>query len=254
MNCEILTFSDKLSQDRIARIEALLGKKVVVKILAFALFLLGVDRALISSFLNMPPGSLRSLILAINKRGLAAFEDQRTTSSSFKQPLPHQITPTLHTENLLLTIDFRPCNLIIRIPDSNPVQKKVILLSLLNSNILTTSEVATALHLSPDRIGKLSRKLHKGDVESIRDKRRGQRQDYRFTPEIKAELIQQFVIEAVNKRPTSGEQLAKKLMERCQLTLSPRSILDHIASLGLTTIRDSIAEYLSEVKKKPSDS
>ncbi|MGA1826565.1 MAG: hypothetical protein ACMUIP_18075, partial [bacterium] len=106
MNCEILNFSDKLSQERISRIEALLGKKVVVKILAFALFLLGVDRALISSFLNMPPGSLRSLILAINKRGLAAFEDQRTKSSSFKQPLPHHITPTptLHTENLLLTI------------------------------------------------------------------------------------------------------------------------------------------------------
>lgn len=254
MNCEILTFSDKLSQERIARIEALLGKKAVVKILAFALFLLGVDRALISSFLNMPPGSLRSLILAINKRGLAAFEDQRIKSSSFKKPLPHHITPTLHTDNLLLTIDFRPCNLIIRIPNSNPVQKKVILLSLLNSNILTTSEVATALHLSPDRIGKLSRKLHKGDVESILDKRRGQRQDYRFTPEIKAELIQQFVIEAVNHRPTSGEQLAKKLMERCQLTVSPRSILNHIAGLGLTTIRDSISEYLSEVKKKPSDS
>jgi hypothetical protein len=75
-----------------------------------------------------------------------------------------------------------------------------------------------------------------------------------FTPEIKAELIQQFVIEAVNRSPTSGEHLAKKLMERCQLTLSPRSILNHITSLGLTTIRDSISEYLSEVKKKPSDS
>jgi hypothetical protein len=182
MNCEILTFSDKLSRERIARIEALLGKKVVMKILAFALFLLGVDRALIASFLNMPPGSLRSLILAINKRGLAAFEDHRTKSSSFKQPLPPRITPTLRTENLLLTVDFRPCNLIIQIPESNPVQKKVVLLSLLNSNILNTSEVANALHLSADRIGKLSRKLHKGDVESILDKRRGQRQDYRFTP------------------------------------------------------------------------
>ncbi|MCP4628527.1 MAG: hypothetical protein GY850_34205 [bacterium] len=71
---------------------------------------------------------------------------------------------------------------------------------------------------------KPARKLEQEDVKGILDQRQGQRQDYRFTPETKAELIQQFVFEAVAQRPTGGQQLAKKLEERCQLTLSARSI------------------------------
>jgi len=91
MNCEILSFSQKLSDQRISQAEALLGRRIVQKILAYALFLFGVSRNTISSFLNMPPGSIRSLVLSINSRGLAGFEDQRTKTSSFKPPLPKQI-------------------------------------------------------------------------------------------------------------------------------------------------------------------
>jgi hypothetical protein len=67
----------------------------------------------------------------------------------------------------------------------------------------------------------------------------------------KAELIQQFVFEAVAQRPTGGQQLAKKLEERCQLTLSARSILSHLSKLGLASIRDSLSEHLTVVKKNP---
>jgi len=123
-------------------------------------------------------------------------------------------------------------------------------LSLLNSGLLEHSEVADALHLSVDRTEKLARKLEQEDVKGILDQRQGQRQDYRFTPEIKAELIQQFVIEAVAQRPTGGEQLAKKLKERCQLTLSAGSILSHLSKLGLPAIKDSLSEHLTEAKKK----
>jgi len=114
------------------------------------------------------------------------------------------------------------------------------------------NSVADALHLSVDRTGKLARQLAQEDVKGILDQR--QRQDYRFTPEIKAELIQQFVIEAVAQRPTGGEQLAKKLEERCGFTLSARSILSHLSKFGLSNIRGSLAEHLSEAKKKSSAS
>jgi hypothetical protein len=251
MNCEILPFSKKLSQQRISQSETILGTKVVRKILAYALFLLGVDRTTISSFLNTPPGSIRSLILAMKSRGLAGFEDQRAKASSFKAPVPEQITPTLQAENIWLKVDFGVGNLVLRIPEVNPVQKKVVLLSLLNSGLFTRSEVADALHLSADRTGKLAAKLQQQDVKGILDQRQGQRQEYLFIPQIKAELIQQFVIEAVGQRSTSAEQLAKKLQERCQLSLSPRSILLHLSKLGLLNIRTSLPEHLAELKKNP---
>jgi len=252
MNYESLSFSQELSGQRISQAEALLSKRVVQKILAYALFLLGVNRNAISSFLNMPPGSIRSLVLAIARRGLPAFEDQRSKTSSFKPPLPEQIAPTIAIEDSWVIVDFKAGNLVLRIPDINPVQKRIVLFSLANSGLLECRDVADALGLSADRTGKLARQLAKEDVEGILDQRQGQRQDYRFTPEIKAELIKQFVIEAVAQRPTGGEQLAKKLEERCGLALSARSILLHLSKLGLSGIRDSLSEHLSETKKKSS--
>jgi len=142
----------------------------------------------------------------------------------------------------------------VNIPKSNPIQKRVVLLSLANNRLLERSTVADALGLSIDRTGKLARTLEQEDVKGILDQRQGQRQDYRFTPQIKAELIQQFVIEAVDQHPTGGEQLAKKIEERCQLSLSPRSILSHLSRLGLSSIKDSLPEHLAAVKKNSSNS
>jgi hypothetical protein len=248
MNCENLSFSQELSDQRISQAETLLSKTIVRKILAYALFLLGVKRSAISSFLNMPPGTIRSLVLAITRRGLSGFEDQRSKTSSFKPPLPEQIAPTIGMEDSWVKVDFQIGNLVLRIPDTNPVQKRIVLLSLENSGLLERSDVADALHLSVDRTGKLARQLAQEDVKGILD----QRQDYRFTPEIKAELIQQFVIEAVAQRSTGGEQLAKKLEERCGLALSARSILSHLSKFGLSSIRGSLSEHLSEAKKNSS--
>lgn len=252
MNYELLTFSENLSHQRIAQATSVLGGKVVQKILAFALFLLGLNRKAIASFLDMPPGSIRSLVLAMNQRGLAGFEDQRAAHSSFKPPLLQPLVPTLNIEPSGVQVDFGLSNLTLRIPECNPLQKKVVLLSLVNSGLLPRTEVAHALHLSADRTGKLARKLQQEDVGSILDQRQGQKQDYRFSPEIKALLIEQFVIEVAGHGSTSGDQLAKKLQERCQLNLSPRSILYHLAKLGLPQIRTSLLEHVSELKKTPS--
>lgn len=250
MNCESLSFSQKLSDQRLGQAESLLGRRVVRKILAYALFLLGVNRSSISSTLDVPQGSIRSLVLAMKSRGLAGFEDQRAKSSSFKPPLPDKVKPIVRTGSSGLIVDFNVSNLVIEIPESNPVQERVVLLSLLNSRLLKRDEVAAALGLSPDRTARLSRKLAQEDVEGILDRRQGQKQDYRFTPEVKAELVQQFVIETVAQRPTGAEQLARQLKERCQLTLSARSVLSHLSKLGLSGIKDSLPEHLAELKKK----
>lgn len=250
MNSEILSFSQKLSDQRISQFEALLGKKVVRKILTFALFLLGVKRCTIASFLNTPPGSVRSLILTINKRGLAGFEDQRSKTSSFKPSFPKRISPTIEIDDSVLKINFNIGALLLRIPNSNAVQKRVVLLSMVNSGLLERNKVADALGLSADRTGKLAVKLEKKDVKGILDHRQGQKQDYRFTPEIKAQLIQQFMIETIAQHSTGGEHLAKMLKERCQLNLSARSILSHLSKLGLPNIKSSLYENLAGLKKK----
>ena len=106
MNCESLSFSQRLCDQRLGQAESLLGRRVVRKILAYALFLLGVNRSSISSTLDMPQGSIRSLVLAMKSRGLAGFEDQRAKSSSFKPPLPEKVRPIVRTGPSGLIVDF----------------------------------------------------------------------------------------------------------------------------------------------------
>lgn len=255
MNCEQFSFSEKLSLQRISKAKTYLGSKVVTKILAFALFLLGANKTTIATTLKMPLGSVKSLILAINKIGLAGIEDQRKKTPTFKPPDSiSKVTPTLLKEGAEVKIIFEPENLTLHIPDSNPVQKKVILLSLLNSGCFNKMEVANALNLSTDRTGKLAKKLQLEDVKGIIDNRQGQEQDYVFKPEIKGELIQQFVLEVVNNQPTSAQHLSNKLKNRCNLTLSSRSILDHLTKLGLSHIKTSLPSNIANLKKKYSDS
>jgi transposase len=249
MNCENLNFFQRLHDQRIAQAESLLGTNVVHKLLGYALFLLGAPRSTISSTLDMPEGTVRSLVLAINRRGLSAFEDQRSKTSSFKTPPSCVSMPTLEEQDSNLRVNFGMGDLVLDIPHSNMLQKRVLLLTFLNNGLLKRSEVAPALGLSLDRTGKLARKLRQQDVDAISDQRRGQQQDYRFSPEVKAELIQQFVIDIVAHGKTSGEQLSSHLDERCQLTLSPRSVLHHVSALGLSYIKKSLPDYLSELKK-----
>jgi hypothetical protein len=248
MNCENLNFTQKLHDQRALQAESRLGAITVQKILGYALFLLGMPRSKISSSIGMPEGSVRSLILALNQRGLPAFEDQRTKTSLFKPSPPSMSTLTLEEHDSCLQVNFDGGHT-LDIPASNTLQKRVFLLTLLNGGLLKCSEVAEALNLSPDRTGKLAKKLQQQDVDAISDQRRGQQQDYRFSPEVKAELIQQFVLDIMSDGKVSGEKLSARLNERCQLTLSPRSILYHVSALGLSRLKKTLPESLSELKK-----
>jgi len=251
MNFNALKFQQKLSDNRLEQAKNLFGDKIVLKILAFALFLLGATRSSIASFLNMPSGSIRSLIRSLNYMGLAALEDQRSSRSSFKASLPPDITPYIEISEPFLDINLGIGNRRIRIPQDNLKQKRVVLLTLLNSDLLTRSQVADVLNLSTDRTGKLAVRLDKQDVSAILDQRQGQQKDYLFTPEIKAELIQQFIIDIFTQGSTSGEQLSKGLQKRCNLKLAPRSILYHISRLGLSGIKTSLPAHLDRLKKTP---
>jgi len=254
MNSEDLTFSEEFRDRRIDQAEGVLGPKVVRRMLAYSLFLLGATRSAIASFLDMPAGSVRSLVLALHQRGLPALEDQRTKTSSFKAHAPVAVRPVLECQESCLRVCLGIGEQVVDIPNSNVVQKRVVLLTLLQNGLLERSEVAEALGLSSDRTGRLARTLQLEDVEAILDHRQGQQKDWRFTSEVKAELIQQFVLDTVKHGQVTGEQLAQHLNERCQLELSPRSILHHVSALGLSLIKSSLPEHLGDLKKKPSNS
>jgi len=255
MNCDQFDFSSKRSHQRIGQARTIFGDRMVNRILAWALFLLGASKPRICSALDFKSGSLRTLLYRLQHQGLGALEDRRSKTSSFKPTaLPDPVEPltvSLHEKDGDHQIRFGD-SLHIQIPTSHPLLLKSILLCLLNNRMLNRREVAQALELSEDRVGKLAKKLAEGDVAGLLDQRRGQQQDYVFTPTIKGELIQQFVIDLVQDGRMSGEGLSKHLKERCQYDLSPRSILYHLGNMGLSNIRNTLPAYLETAKKNSS--
>jgi hypothetical protein len=250
INCQFLKFSSEFSDQRIASANRTLGAKVVKRIIAFALYLLGARRRHIAELLKMPNDTLKSSIDRVIQHGITTFEDRRQKTSPF---LPSKTTfprePSVVVEEGNVIFSFGEADSTLSIPVSNTLQAKTILLTLLNNGLITSQRAAEVLDCSTVHTSRLSRALKKGDVYALIDKRQGQKQDYLFLPEIKAELIQQFTANAICGKPTSSSVISEQINKQCKAHFSDRSVRLHMQKLGLPQIAKSLPALIDTLKK-----
>ena len=250
-----LTFSQAHADKRVQAAAMTLGEVVVKRLLAFALFLMGARREDIARHLSIPLGTLFSLLTRIGQHGLPAVEDRRHRHSEFRAPPPPSSPPLkVASRPSGIDLDFGTSGARVSIPGQNPLQTKVFLLTLLHNGVLDRSQVARLLGYSATHVARMARQLATGDVQALLDKRQGQQHDYRVTPQVKAELVQQFTVDLISRGQISGEAIAAELQDRCQITVAARTVRYHLARMGLATIRHSLPQLLEAVKKtsKPS--
>lgn len=249
-NIQNILFSESLSQQRMTRARKILGAKVVNRIICFALYLLGVDRETIARFRKTPAGTVKSIIRAVFHGGLPAFEDRRKGRSGFfplQKPKVPKVTVSVQEDSIIVDLGNSRQ---IRIPRKNPQQAKAILLTMFNSGLLKSREVAETLGITTAHVLNLARGLNTDGISALIDKRQGQQQEYRFPPEVKSEVIQQFVLDVVIEGRTSGRLLSERLEARCNLSLPERTIRHHVKELGLARIKRTLPPLLETVKKK----
>jgi len=246
---ELPELSSEFSRKRFESACKLLGTGVVTRILAFALYLLGANRTALAQYVGLPLDTLKSLLQRMLRDGLPALEDRRRKATTF---LPHapvpQPKPWLVIEEDALVVHLAPERK-MTISRHNPIQCRAVLLTMLDAGVLGLEEVAAGIGLSSERTRKLKAKLLEDDLYALIDQRRGQQRDYRVTPEVKAEIIQQYVLNLQTNTGTSAEQLRDDLDQRCHIKLAPRTISLHVAKLGLQRIRGSLPELLATLKK-----
>ncbi len=250
IDCRTASFSTVLQQQRLSQARKILGEKVIDRILCFALYLLGCERSSIAELMSSTPGTVRSVVRAVLRGGIPAFEDRRRRSSEFKTPEPKRMKINLARQEQGFCIEFEGTGS-MQISKENPLQARAVLLTLLDNQIVTTAEVASVLGLSAVHTLNLVRTMARQDIPGLIDKREGQKREYRFTEEVKAELIQQFVLDIVSEGRASGRSLSEHLIERCDVRLSERSIRDQLSKLGLSRIKESLPNLLSGLKKTP---
>ena len=251
MDCRELNFSPRLCAERVARAQALLGKPVLVRLLAWTLFLLGVRRSEIAVGLEMPEGTLRTLLRRVRTEGLWGVLDGRRKGAGLP-PSP----PTEPCEAVSLGDDGETLHLggaETRLPPGNNDQKRVVLLSLMGERMLSAKRVAEALGITPGHARKLKRALLAGDVEAVLDKRVGQTEDYRVDEQAKAQIVEQFVVDLAARGRTSASAVARRVEGVYDHSLPERTVRHHLRRLGLASIKDSLLAQLQAVKKTPRD-
>jgi len=246
-----LPLSENKSKRRVEGAVQALGEGVMRNFLGFALFLLGADRKMIATHLGMPQGTLLSLLTKIGRSGLPALEDRRQKKSEFlahEKPQIRDATVELNKDELIVNMGHD--DIIIRIPAQNSLQIKVFLLTLQNNGLLKSSTVASILNCTTIHCARLSRQLMTEDIQSLIDKRIGQKDDYRVGPEEKAEIVQQFTARIISGHKASSEVLAKVVEEQTGTAMTSRTIRDHINKMGLKNIKKTLPELMNALKKK----
>ena len=252
-----ISFSKKLSEKRIIESNKLLGVKTVNRIIGIALFLLGGNREHISKFLNIPIGTLFSLLTRFRYNGVNAFVHQRKNQNQYDDKTVSNKTEIEDTQTCLnivfgeqtksISIPVAKNELIINA--SNQLQFKTVILSFMNSGFLTVKETSAILGLTERHVRELNKMLQKNDIMSLIDKRQGQQKDYIFTEDIKAELIQHYSANIISGRSTSSREISKQLNEACNCNISDRSVRHYILKLGLNKIKNTLPNLLDELKK-----
>lgn len=254
IDCRNLTFSPENAEQRLKRATQIFGRPVLMRILGFALVTLGAKRNATASTLGLPFESLRTTLRVVLRDGLEAFEDRRRRAKSVLLPAPTPMVSkaSIREEDRYLVVDFGLHGLCMRIPHDNSIQKRTLLLSMLNSGLLSAEEVAHGLELSVAHVRSIAKALEESDVHVLLDKRRGQARDYRMTSEAKALLIQQFAAHAVTGRSISSVVLGRELNPKLATSLSERTIRLHIEKLGLSLIAKSLPDLVQLLKKNSS--
>lgn len=248
INCQNIKFSETLSHNRISSANKIFGEKVIKRILAFSLFLLGINRKDISEILNISLNTIKSNIKALHSDGITALEDRRQKKSTFLPVKKDDTSISIVTNNENFIIKFGP-NIKIQIPLKNILQLKTFIVTMLNNSLIKTKDAAEILNLSTVHTNNLAKKIESSDIDCLIDKRKGQTQEYLFKPEIKAELIQQYTLACICNQKTSGKSISHQLKERCELDLSERTIRYHIAKLGLSNIKKTLPQLIEDLKK-----
>jgi len=255
MDCRLIEFSARKSEERIERARRVFGSKVLSRILAFALYLLGAKRKAVASLTGMPDESVKTTIRVLLRDGFSALRDRRRSGAPAASTVTVPLKPiSARQEGQCCVVDFGDGREPLRLPREHRVQVRTVLLSLMNAGLLPTRETASALGLCRAHCRELGKKLSRdGVVAALIDKRRGQTHDYRVGPEQKAEIIQQFAARAVTGQSTASAVLADAVNAKGRDSLSDRTVRWHMNKLGLRDIRETLPALIDTLKKTPDD-
>ncbi len=251
MDCRQLDFNPKKSKERIERALNVFSPNLLYRLIAFALYMVGAKRKAVALLAGIPEESLKTLIRVVLQDGYEALFDRRMrTPLSKPEPVLFAKEINVQLDGDRVIIEFPLNDTIMKIPAKHPIQVRAVLLTMVNSGLLSAKEVAPFINISNSRCRDLAKQLLHQDVDNVLiDKRIGQKKDYKVGSHEKATMIQHFVARVVTGHSASSELLADLINQETQANLSPRTVRWHMKKLGLLHMKKTLPAMVYELKK-----
>jgi len=247
--------SENLSQKRITRAINTLGEGVVIRILAFASYLMGWSYEDIARNYGYSIPGLKSLLQQVLLQGVERFVDQRRKDawqSPYVEPPAVKCQVDLEQRDDGMVVNIEKASLFIKEEDT--LARKTLAILLVDSGVLTQKEAAELTGTKPLAVSKNYQAFKAEGAAGLVDKREGQKQEYRFTPQVKGELIRGYSLKALENISPSSSVLAQHLSEVFGQPFSRRSVSYHLDQTGLNLVGPRIVEdtqrFLQEQLKK----
>ncbi len=252
LNYQNFSFNPILSKNRLEKAESVFGKKILINILCLCLYLLGLKRVAIATTLGLPENTVRAKLRTFVKDGFYSLGDRRQKNldqSTIKKQKEDRLGSLSGIKQSDEEIVIAVGETTIVLSRQNPLQTKAVLLALVDNHLIKKAEAAQLLDISPSHIGYLCNELKDKDIYCLIDGRKGSQKDYKFSPDVKAELIQEFAVSCLIGRKTSGKAIGEKLDARFNTSFSERGVRFHMQRLGLNRIKKTLPEKYNAEKK-----
>lgn len=245
MKCQPSFFySEKIAERRQQQAKQRLGESVVYRLLVFAFYLLGARREEIAEFFGFTLASVKAIVARLISHGILALDDRRRSHPGVPPPVPPPVV-----EDSTIKVEKEGSKIVLsgyfEIPlpsNKDRLSRKIFVLNLFNADIISRAEAATLLNCSPEAISLNIKKFREGGAIALMDQRRGQSYDYKFTSNVRGEMVYSCSMIAIEGERISSITISEHLQKAGYQDLSQRGIRKHMTEIGIVAIKDRLRE------------
>ncbi len=231
-----------------------LGFSVVSKIMSFSLYALGYPYEYISNTVGISEAGIKTIVQDLNKNGIERFIDKRKKENypNLKKTPEKSPAPQIdYIEDGEEHDEFKLDGPItLKIKKNDVIGKKILTLFFVNVDLLKKTEAAEILNCKRLAVHRNLKKFRTVGTKGLFDNRKGQKKDYKYDSNIKAEIIKQYLLKIIKNEKPTKTKIRAGLADKFSKEYSERAVALHLKNLGLTDnkkgIRSEIVQLVNE--------
>lgn len=246
MDCPQLpdTQSAANGRKRLQSASGILGWDVTIRLLIYALYLLGFKRETLAEMFGYQLAGVKSIIDRVNKYGMDGLIDQRRSNRE-----PELLKPEIKASEGEFMI-YTPEPVQVKIGQDDLLARKVIATAMVDAGILTPVQGAAILNYTPQAFGRLLKRYREKGSADLLDRRKGQQHDYKVDMAVKSEILYHFLKLSCSNISFSSKDIHQAVNAAFpEKQISERTVRHYLTLWGFSEVHRRLKEELFQGKK-----